>query len=152
MCSLEIVINSSWTSEITPRYTVENANHCTVILKLSVKISVGMVFPAGCYRYLQFFIWVPWAFCQVQNMKLPRFSCQENSLSRFCLSILILPGFWIAIVTTMLFSCWSCFSRWSHGFGEEKEKMALDYCPFCFNSHSQYVLVKLNNLLFAKDN
>lgn len=45
MCSLEIVINSSWTSEITPKYTVENANCCTVILKLSVKISVGSINP-----------------------------------------------------------------------------------------------------------
>jgi len=30
--------------------------------------------------------------------------------------------------------------------------MALDYCPFCLHSHSQYVLVKLNNLLLVKDN
>lgn len=56
MCSLEKVINSSWISEITPRYAVENANPCTVILKLSLKVSVGMVFPVGCYRYLDFFV------------------------------------------------------------------------------------------------
>lgn len=92
MCSLEIVMYSSWISEITPRYALENANHHTVILKPSVTISVGVVLPAGCYRYLDFFIWVPLAFCQVKNMKLSRFSCQENSLSRFCLSILMLPG------------------------------------------------------------
>lgn len=47
MCSLEIVITSLWVSEIIPRYAVENSNHCTVILKLSVKISVGWCYLLG---------------------------------------------------------------------------------------------------------